>query len=123
MNRFRRHPAQSSIFQTQHAKMLLKEHISRALSTSEGQNNGNGDRQKLEKNEKPLFYTDFEPFSLLSTASSSFQTHHTKMPFYKHGSRALSSSEDKNNGNGDREKAQKVAFLLENEDISFFYAL
>ena len=123
MNRFRRHPAQPSSIQTQHAKMLLKEHISRALSTSEGQNNGNGNRQKLEKNEKPLFYTDFEPFSLLSTASSSIQTHHAKMPFHKHGSRPLSTSEGQNNGNGDRQTAEKVAFLLENVEISFFYAL
>ena len=58
MNRFRRHPAQSSSFQTQHAKMLSNKHISRALSTSEGQNNGNGDRQKLQKTEKTHFYSD-----------------------------------------------------------------
>ena len=110
MNRFRRHPAQSSSFQTQHAKMLLKEHISRALSTSEGQNNGNGDRQKLEKTKIHFFTLILNRFQLDSTASSSFQTHHIKMSFYKHISRALRTSEDQNNGNGDRQKVQKTGF-------------
>ena len=110
MNRFRRHPAQSSIFQTQHGKMLLKEHISRALSTSECQNNGNGDRQKLEKTKIHFFILILNRFRSYPTTSSSFQTHHTKMSFYKHVSQALSTSEDQNNGNGDRQKVQKTGF-------------
>ena len=69
MNRFRRHPAQPSSIQTQHAKLLLKEHISRALSTSEGQNNGNGNRQKLKKTKNHFFI-------LILNRFRSYQQHH-----------------------------------------------